>query len=456
MARRLSAFRSLGAVALACGWALSLGAQALPRVAILPFVGPDAAALERSAFRGLAGHRDVEPIGASTVRAALAKSHQSLKNRRLVADTARLLSAQRVLRGVSRAGQVVVVLYSNRGEELDRTSFPRRSASRLISESLYARFCDALQPAPPPPLISRPVAVAPPTSSFPQTTATPSAAPSPAPVSPPSPPPPPAVMTPAAPVAEATAAPKPSPLATAPAARTSPVFELAVGGGTLTRNLTYSQDLFGSLGGYTLGAGATVSGSLGLYPGAAWTSGFLANLGVVATASHTLGAGSQGSSGENYPTLGDSWLAALRVRVPFDGFELGARVGYGQQELRFGVVPGSAAPPVPNYSYGFIPGLLDVRVDLGRTVALAGNGGYLFVTSDGIAQSGYFPRATVGGIQAGLTLIIAIYRPVELRLGADYQRFFLAMNSKPGDANVAGGAVDQYLESTLALAISIR
>jgi hypothetical protein len=111
---------------------------------------------------------------------------------------------------------------------------------------------------------------------------------------------------------------------------------------------------------------------------------------------------------------------------------------------------------VPSYTYGILSGVVDARVSLGSVFAILADGGDLFVTSDGIAQSGYFPHATVNGLEAGLALALMVLEPVELRLGANYQRFFFAMHSRVGDTNVAGGAVDQYLESTLGFAVRIQ
>ena len=38
---------------------------------------------------------------------------------------------------------------------------------------------------------------------------------------------------------------------------------------------------------------------------------------------------------------------------------------------------------------------------------------------------------------------------LDLLVGIDYRRYFLSMHSEPGDANVAGGALDQYLAGWL-------
>jgi hypothetical protein len=233
-----------------------------------------------------------------------------------------------------------------------------------------------------------------------------------------------------------------------------PVLELTLDAGALSRSLSYTQDIFGDLGGYALRAGPLIGGSLGFYPLAIVTRGFLGNIGLFGSAVHTVGVGSNLGS-TNYPTLEDEWSAGLRVRIPLPPVELGVRVGYGGQEFRFGIPPLSAMPSVPSYTYGLLSGVVDARISLGSFAILV-DGGDLFVTSDGIAKSGYFPHATVNGVEAGLALALVVFDPVELRLGANYQRFFFAMHSRVGDTNVAGGAVDQYLESTLGFAVRIQ
>jgi hypothetical protein len=232
------------------------------------------------------------------------------------------------------------------------------------------------------------------------------------------------------------------------------VVDFSLGGGSLSHWLNYNQDLFNSLGNYTLVAGPLVAGGLAFYPGALATRGVFAHIGLLGEFNHTTGLASSYQN-QTYPTLDDRWTAGLRVRIPIATSEIGVSGRYGEQDFRLGVLPGNQAPPVPNYTYTFVQGGLDARVQLGP-VAILADGAYLGVLTDGIAASGFFPHAQVGAVATGLHLGITLWEGLELRLGADYQRYFFTFNPSPGDAHVAGGAVDQYLAATLALAVVIR
>ena len=241
-----------------------------------------------------------------------------------------------------------------------------------------------------------------------------------------------------------------------------PILEAEAGGGTLTRGLAYHQDLFGSLGGYTLPAGPVVEVKVAFYPIALATTAAISNLGIVGEAAHSVGLSSAIADGPSFPTNEDSWNLGLRWRFPFEPLELGASVRYGEQEFKLGEIPGNAAPPIPNYSYGFVEGRADLRLTLWRSLALMANAGYLLVVAHSIDETNtstvtdYFPRASAGGLQAGAAIGWTFFDLLEPRLGADYQRFFYSFNSQPGDAYVAGGAIDQYLTLTLSLAVLLR
>lgn len=430
-------------------------AHATPTVVFLPFQGREAAAIEQAALESLSGHHSFVAQASGSGAAQLARAGLGSKDPRFIVRAAAVLGAGMVLRGFVDAKQAVIVLYAGgSGRELARVRYKiGRHTATSVERTLYDKLrtglgagerlavasttvVAAITPsgavaAPSTPRVPRaPVIPSPPTSRAPESR--------------------PALTSDVAPTVAA-----PAPVIDGDEAA-AVIFEAAFGGGTLTRQLSYHQDLFGSLGGYTLRAGAQLSGSVAFYPLALWTNNFLQNLGLVAEFGHTVGVTSVLDSGAAYPTLGDRWLAGLRVRWPLAWLELGLGAAYGHQEFLLGVPPGSVPPPVPNDSYGFVDGRIDARVALGSVVSLLANGGYLLVIENGVVHSGYFPHASTAGVEAGLAVAATLFDPVELRLGASYQDYFSSINPATSDPHIAGGATDQYLAGTLSVVARIR
>ncbi|HEY0714180.1 MAG TPA: hypothetical protein VGF45_15975, partial [Polyangia bacterium] len=84
------------------------------------------------------------------------------------------------------------------------------------------------------------------------------------------------------------------------------------------------------------------------------------------------------------------------------------------------------------------------RWDLAERVALFGSAGYLHVLSKGtLTDEQRFPRATMYGGEASGGLSVAVGASFSLTATGGIRRFGIATNVVPGDAKVAGGAVDQ-------------
>jgi hypothetical protein len=225
------------------------------------------------------------------------------------------------------------------------------------------------------------------------------------------------------------------------------LLEVAAGMGTVSRWLSYNQDLFNALSTYTLAAGPLAAGTVEVYPLARLT-GPLGDLGLVGNIEHSVGVSSSTGTGASLATTDALYAGGLRFRFGLGDSELGLTGQYGVANFDVAQV-GANAPLVPNYDYTFVEGAADARVTFSSTVALLARAGYLQVLTNSLQTSNYFPRASAAGVEGQLGPAIAINDIFELRLLADYRRFFFSMNPKPGDANVAGGAVDQYFCATL-------
>jgi hypothetical protein len=98
---------------------------------------------------------------------------------------------------------------------------------------------------------------------------------------------------------------------------------------------------------------------------------------------------------------------------------------------------------MPAVDYRFVRAGADARFPLGRDVALFADAAYLFVMSSGEVGD-RFPRSRVGGVLAELGGAVTFATSFEARLTVSYRRFFYSMNPTPGDAYVAGGALDEF------------
>jgi hypothetical protein len=219
--------------------------------------------------------------------------------------------------------------------------------------------------------------------------------------------------------------------------------------------LQYRDDLFGEFHNSVVHLAGQASGSLVLYPLASITRNFLGQLGLYGDVSHSIGVKTSDGSGGSLATLVVAYDVGLRVRIPIGSVELDPTAGYGRQQFDVGTLPGSPSPG-PNYDLGFLFVDLHGRWRATGPLSVLFDAAYLSVIQNGLAESGTFPRSTVAGVDFGAGVGVALIEALELRLVFAYQRFFYSMNPQPGDVHVGGGATDEYLWGTLALAVLIH
>ncbi|MBL9028602.1 MAG: hypothetical protein JNL21_40800 [Myxococcales bacterium] len=98
---------------------------------------------------------------------------------------------------------------------------------------------------------------------------------------------------------------------------------------------------------------------------------------------------------------------------------------------------------VPSVAYSLMRVGLDGRFPIGP-VAITAFGGYLGSIDSGAVYD-RFREPSIGGIDVGGGLTVPIALGFEARLQAEYTRWFYAFAPVPGDAFVAGGALDEYV-----------
>jgi hypothetical protein len=193
-----------------------------------------------------------------------------------------------------------------------------------------------------------------------------------------------------------------------------------------------------------------ITGRLEGYPLATTGVPVLEGLGLYGELRSAVGLSSATDDGTSVDT---SWMrfgGGLRLRVPFGAreqpFVVAARGGLVRDAFTL-ETSGQLAQEVPSVGYTFVRGGLDARIPLGP-VALTVEAGYLGALEAGEVAA-RFRDATLGGIDVGGGLAVPIAYGFEARLTGQYVRWFYAFTPVPGDAFVAGGALDEYLHVEL-------
>jgi len=183
-----------------------------------------------------------------------------------------------------------------------------------------------------------------------------------------------------------------------------------------------------------------------LYPGASSGQAFVKDIGVVFRYAGSLGFDSQTKDGSQKAT-GSFTRTAFGVRGRFlagpknSGPYLGIEGTYGTWAFVFeGDAP--IVAEVPSVRYKYLRAAIDARFPFGAFSLIAGAGG-MYVMSAG-EFSDRFPHASIAGVDGALTAAYAFLPWLEARAGATYTRVFSSAKPEPGDAFIAGGALDEY------------
>lgn len=158
------------------------------------------------------------------------------------------------------------------------------------------------------------------------------------------------------------------------------------------------------------------------------------------------GISSETSDGTEVSTQWMRFGGGLRYRLPLGPKEKPFVLGLKGSFIQDGFVleaEGALAEEAPSVKYNFMRVGLDGRFPIGP-IALTVFGGYLGALDSGDVHE-RFRDSSIGGIDVGGGLTVPIIYGLEARLQAEYTRWFYAFAPIPGDAYVAGGALDEYL-----------
>jgi hypothetical protein len=173
-------------------------------------------------------------------------------------------------------------------------------------------------------------------------------------------------------------------------------------------------------------------------------------LGLEGEYSRAFAISSADAAGTSVSTSWQALHADVREIVAINPVVLaGAHAGFGAIDFSFDQPPGSAAE-LPSVAYRFVRAGLDGQAKL-RDFSVYAGASYLAVLSTGAIGS-LFPHGSTGGLDATAGLVWPVARHLDLSFELAYTRFFYSLHPVPGDANVAGGALDEMARASLGLA----
>jgi hypothetical protein len=214
-----------------------------------------------------------------------------------------------------------------------------------------------------------------------------------------------------------------------------------------SRHFSYVDRLTSTLRPYDLFVAPVVKVNADVYPFLGTRIPVLSGFGAQGSYAHAFALSSQDEAGTR---VGTSWQAfdlGVRERLPLgQSFILGIDLGYGDTRFTFddAITP---TEQLPSVHYKYLRGGLDGRYVHGDLSFTAGVG-YRDVMSTGDFAA-LFPRASVGGFDAGLGAAVVVAKGVEISLQVDYARYFYSLLPQPGDKYVAGGALDEMASLSL-------
>jgi hypothetical protein len=237
-----------------------------------------------------------------------------------------------------------------------------------------------------------------------------------------------------------------------PAAEQPSPFDAALGFAAFTRSFEYKDNLSG-LRSYGLDLGPSLALRLHWYPGAHFDSG-AASLFGLDLRGQTAFAIDSAFGADKYPTSSNALGIGVRARLPIEGHELAAVIGYGHQSFAIDdALSGRRKldPGVPSTSYSFARLGAELRFVFGDYAASAA-AAYLPTFSTGEVGR-LFPHASAAGMETEISLSRALSSAFELSFTLGLQRFAYSLKPQLSEVKkglpIAGGALDQYLWGSL-------
>jgi hypothetical protein len=236
------------------------------------------------------------------------------------------------------------------------------------------------------------------------------------------------------------------------ASRRSPMFTIAVDERPFYRRLRWNDDYEDVLRRYDLAAnavGVTVAARpLRNLPGA-----YVQVAGEMVVGVN----GSRTDDGMEYGTSGSEWSATAGLGFRLLGLELGVAAAFGEHRFSIDGDQGMGGELLPDVTYRYARGGLDLRRPLGSRLALTGRAGYRHLLGTGdLGNDAWFPRSTGAGVDGSAGLQLRVLSWLGMYARAEVRHYFFAMNPEVGDELIAGGAVDSYLGGAVGFSVLVK
>jgi hypothetical protein len=237
------------------------------------------------------------------------------------------------------------------------------------------------------------------------------------------------------------------------AATTTPVrpyLELGVGGKIFNRSMSYA-DNYSRLPGYSLGRATAVTLDLAFHPfalGASTRDTWMAGLGLTGAFSYALDIGTELAGDRRASSSVHGYELGLRQRISVGALDVIPHAGYLVDTFL-----SNGSDLAPDVRYQAARAGVGARLGLGARFSVRASADYLHVLSAGpLNDDGHFPRATAQGMDLSGGAGYALTDAFEAGVTVAWRRYGWDMKVAPGDALIAGGAIDQYLSVTVGLA----
>jgi hypothetical protein len=223
------------------------------------------------------------------------------------------------------------------------------------------------------------------------------------------------------------------------------------------RDLQYSDPWAGRLRPHLAPGIGAYSVALELYPGASTGTQFVKDIGLVARFSDSLPFESAAPDGQTASGRFRRYAVGARWRIQAGDKKesplIVPEVTYGMWQVAF-TGADQVVDEAPSVAYSHIRAGVGGRFPFGP-FSLVGGVGYMMISSAG-KYTDRFPKATVGAVDAAIGGTWAVASFVELKLAVTYARFFSSANPEPGAPYVAGGALDQYVMTSVGASTAFR
>lgn len=223
------------------------------------------------------------------------------------------------------------------------------------------------------------------------------------------------------------------------------ILGVEVGMEAVGRFFRYSDGISNNLRKYDAFPAPAFFASVEVYPAGFTTIPFLRDVGLIGSYARMFGLQSKTNDGSPINTVYQRISGGLRVRIPISrptGPVFGVSGQYYLHTFQVDEIP-ELAGQIPNVDYSSIRAGADGRFPLGRTAITVGFDWIEPLSSGQVYER--FTAAKVHGVAGKLGVVVKLVSGFELRMAAEYSRFFSDFDPVLGDSFVAGGALDHYL-----------